>query len=194
MAKYGYILKTSNPNVNAQYIGMMESFGCKIYTEECFDEHDRPVWCSLVRQLQPMDEVYVSKFGNAFRGARELVFFLHLCISKNIRLYCVKDDLDTNNPVMYKVFAALSAMTKDITAVRHEVTNTIGKRKRVLKSTPKRRTRLKRDADICNMYTAGVPISKIQKEYNIKYVNTIYVILRRHGVETNRHKKKTTIH
>ena len=61
------------------------------------DEKSRPLWKQLMIALERGDELVISKFSNALRGARELAIFLEFCRVKVIRVISIHDHIDSNN-------------------------------------------------------------------------------------------------
>ena len=74
MAKIGYIMATAHYDKLEEDRQWMQEYGCvKIDEENDADEKSRPLWKQLMIALERGDELIISKFSNAIRGARELV-------------------------------------------------------------------------------------------------------------------------
>jgi DNA invertase Pin-like site-specific DNA recombinase len=98
MAKVGYIfLAEAYDSIEADK-AWMEQFGCiRIVEEKAEDEKLRPEWKQLLMSLGRGDELVISKFSNALRGARELSFFFELCRIKVIRIISINDKVDSKD-------------------------------------------------------------------------------------------------
>ena len=76
----------------------MKDYGCvRIVEENDADEKSRPLWKQLMIALERGDELVISKFSNAIRGARELAMFLEFCRVKVIRVISIHDRIDSKN-------------------------------------------------------------------------------------------------
>ena len=69
----------------------------KVIEENDADEKNRPLWKQLMVALERGDELVISKFSNAIRGARELAMFLEFCRVKVIRVISIHDRIDSKN-------------------------------------------------------------------------------------------------
>ena len=98
MAKIGYIMATAHYDKLEEDRLWMKEYGCvKIVEENDADEKSRPLWKQLMIALERGDELVISKFSNAIRGARELAMFLEFCRVKVIRVISIHDRIDSNN-------------------------------------------------------------------------------------------------
>ena len=95
MAKIGYIMATAHYDNLEEDRQWMQEYGCvKIVEENDADEKSRPLWKQLMIALERGDELVISKFSNAIRGARELARksvwtgkrLLSTCMQPGIRL------------------------------------------------------------------------------------------------------------
>ena len=98
MAKIGYIMAAAHYDKLEEDRQWMQEYGCvKIVEENDADEKSRPLWKQLMIALDRGDELVISKFSNALRGARELAMFLEFCRVKVIRVISIHDRIDSNN-------------------------------------------------------------------------------------------------
>ena len=98
MAKIGYIMAAAHYDKLEEDRQWMQEYGCvKIVEENDADEKSRPLWKQLMIALERGDELVISKFSNALRGARELAMFLEFCRVKVIRVISIHDRIDSNN-------------------------------------------------------------------------------------------------
>ena len=84
MAKVGYIFAADTLESLEQDKTWMNDYGCiRIVEEKAENEKSRPEWRTLLMALERGDEIVISKFSNALRGARELSLSLpeHLWLS-----------------------------------------------------------------------------------------------------------------
>ena len=71
MAKIGYIMATAHYEKLEADREWMQKYGCvKVIEENDADEKNRPLWKQLMVALERGDELIISKFSNAIRGAR----------------------------------------------------------------------------------------------------------------------------
>ena len=98
MAKIGYIMATAHYDKLEEDRQWMQQYGCvKIVEENDADEKSRPLWKQLMIALERGDELVISKYSNAIRGARELAMFLEFCRVKVIRVISIHDRIDSKN-------------------------------------------------------------------------------------------------
>ena len=98
MAKIGYIMATAHYDKLEEDRQWMQEYGCvKIVEENDADEKNRPLWKQLMIALERGDELVISKYSNAIRGARELAMFLEFCRVKVIRVISIHDRIDSQN-------------------------------------------------------------------------------------------------
>ena len=100
MAKVGYIFAADTLESLEQDKTWMNDYGCiRIVEEKAENEKSRPEWRTLLMALERGDEIVISKFSNALRGARELSFFLELCRIKVVRIISIHDKVDSKDEV-----------------------------------------------------------------------------------------------
>ena len=95
----------------------MKQLPCSsIYYDEK-DDDDRQKWKSFVGTLNNNDTAVLMSFDNAFCSFNDLMFFLKLCSSKNIRIISLCDSLDSSDELFPKLgtkntLDAIANMTK----------------------------------------------------------------------------------
>lgn len=189
MKRYAYILERENNSVESE-LQMMYSYGCEIFRDAGKNEKHRPYWKYIVGELQSGDELYIVSFENAFRGVREMSFFLIYCIKNNISLISIGDGVRTTNKEHLAVFMAIKKLTEGVSDIRRE--SNILKTEENHIEPSKRISDLKAEVAIVNMYESGFSIDEIIKNVKYKSKATVYTILRRNGISPNRcvHRNK----
>lgn len=190
MNKFGYFFdgESSVANYTLLY-NRMEEEGCKIFEDKAVLEKTRPYWKLLVRELTPGDKVYVASLSNAFRGVREFVFFLIFCQQNDIILDSLEDDISTSCKDDHKVLSAIIKIVNSVKDARHNHSNSDGSMRSSMVNQSISIAKQKAEAELLNMYVAGYSADEIVRCSKYKSKATIYAILRKNGMEPERHKK-----
>lgn len=191
MAKVGYLYLADGYETIQSDKEWMTNYGCcRIVEEKQEQEKLRPEWKELLLSLERGDEIVVSKFSNALRGARELSFFLELCRVKVVRVISINDRIDSKDILfpdtkpsdVLEVFGSLPA---EIAILKKASTHMLNLRsiKSKTSSTKKRQVR---ETTIVNMYNGGHSIDDIWHKSGFKSRSSIFRILKKYGVTLNR--------
>ena len=146
------------------------------------DDGERQKWKSFVGTLNNNDTAVLISFDNAFCNFNDLMFFLKLCSSKNIRIISLKDSLDTSDELFPK------ARTQD--TLRAIANMTVAKGQAAfddfqaeLLSDKFHEKKLKKYRMVINMYNAGYSIKEIMSRTGYHGKSNIYRILHMFNVE-----------
>lgn len=191
MAKVGYLyLADGYETIQSDKEWMTEYGCCRIVEEKQEQEKLRPEWKELLLSLERGDEIVVSKFSNALRGARELSFFLELCRVKVVRVISINDRIDskdilfpdTKTSDVLEVFGSLPA---EIAILKKASTHMLNLRS-IKSKTCSTKKRQVRETTIVNMYNGGHSIDDIWHKSGFKSRSSIFRILKKYGVTLNR--------
>ena len=157
----------------AYYIEQLEAFVLSMKQMPCsfiyYDEKgngQRQNWKLFISSLNSNDTAVLVSFDNAFCNFNEMMFFLKLCASKNIRIISLKDSLDTSDVFFPKV------STQNTLNVQAE-----------LLSDKFHEKKLKKYRMVINMYNAGYSIKEIMSRTGYHGKSNIYRILHMFNVE-----------
>lgn len=191
MAKVGYIFVADTQESLEQDRTWMNDYGCiRIVEEKAENEKSRPEWRTLLMALERGDEIVISKFSNALRGARELSFFLELCRIKVVRIISIHDKVDSKDEVfpslssetLLNIFGALPSEV----AMLRKASSHILKLHHVKVKTKSKKSRQEREATIVNMYNGGHSIEDIWKHSGFHSRSSVFRILNKYGITLNR--------
>ena len=161
----------------------MKQYGCvKVVEENDEDEKGRPLWKQLMIALERGDELVISKFSNAIRGARELSMFLEFCRVKVIRVISIHDHIDSNNELFPEtkpsdVLMMIGSLPDEALMIVQLPPVSTSKEKR-----------MDREKTVINLYAAGHPIDEIWKASGFRSRSSVFRILNKHGIKLNRGK------
>ena len=179
MAKVGYIFAADTLESLEQDKTWMNDYGCiRIVEEKAENEKSRPEWRTLLMALERGDEIVISKFSNALRGARELSFFLELCRIKVVRIISIHDKVDSKD----ELFPPLPSEV----AIQRKASSHILKLHHVKVKTKSTKSRQEREATIVNMYNGGHAIDDIWRQSGFRSRSSIFRILNKYGITLNR--------
>ena len=85
-----------------EFVSSMRQMPCSSIYYDQRDDGERQKWKSFVGTLNNNDTAVLISFDNAFCNFNDLMFFLKLCSSKNIRIISLKDSLDTSDELFPK--------------------------------------------------------------------------------------------
>ena len=160
----------------------MKQLPCSsIYYDEK-DDGDRQKWKSFVGTLNNNDTAVLMSFANAFGNYNDLMFFLKLCSSKNIRIISLCDSLDSSDELFPK------PSTKNTLDAIANMTLTKGQAafddfQAELLSDKYHEKKLKKYRMVINMYNAGYSIKEIMSRTGYHGKSNIYRILHMFNVE-----------
>ena len=178
MAKIGYIMATAHYDKLEEDRQWMQQYGCvKIVEENDADEKSRPLWKQLMIALERGDELVISKYSNAIRGARELAMFLEFCRVKVIRVISIHDRIDSKNELFPETKP--SDVLLMIGSLPDEAL--------VLRKSSEHVSKF-REKTVINLYAAGHPIEEIWKASGFRSRSSVFRILNKHGIKLNRGK------
>lgn len=191
MAKIGYIMAAAHYDKLEEDRQWMQEYGCvKIVEENDADEKSRPLWKQLMIALERGDELVISKFSNALRGARELSFFLELCRIKVVRIISIHDKVDSKDevfpPLSSESFLNIFGSLPSEVAIQRKASSHILKLHHVKVKTKSTKSRQEREATIVNMYNGGHAIDDIWRQSGFRSRSSIFRILNKYGITLNR--------
>ena len=149
-----------------EFVSLMKQMPCSSIYYDDRDDGERQKWKSFVGTLNNNDTAVLISFDNAFCNFNDLMFFLKLCSSKNIRIISLKDSLDTSDELFPK---ARKAAFDDFQAE--------------LLSDKFHEKKLKKYRMVINMYNAGYSIKEIMSRTGYHGKSNIYRILHMFNVE-----------
>lgn len=192
MARYGYILHQATDST----IGWMNEMECcRIFKESQYDTVTRPQRKTLFRQIVNNDEIIVPRLCHIVNGCTQLAVLLEYCDARNIRLVSVEDRIDTAG-ILYvgesdrNIVSAFKTLTSDVVKLKKENGEKPLHLPSNIQEKPRERKN-KRDSRIIGMYLTGLNISDILRHNDIGKT-TLFRILRRHGIPTDRIKRPET--
>lgn len=198
MAKIGYIMATTHYEMLEADREWMQEYGCvKVIEENDADEKSRPLWKQLMVALERGDELVISKFSNAIRGARELAMFLEFCRVKVIRVVSIHDRIDSNNELFPEtkpsdVLLMIGSLPDEVLVLRKSSEHVSKLQERMIVQLPPVSTakerRIDREKTVINLYAAGHPIDEIWKASGFRSRSSVFRILNKHGIMLNRGK------
>ena len=196
MAKIGYIMATLHYDRLEEDRRWMQEFGCvRIVEESDADERSRPLWKQLMIALERGDELVISKFSNALRGARELAMFLEFCRVKVIRVISIHDRIDSGNELFPEtrpsdVLVMIGSLPDEALVLRKASEHVSKLQERMIVQLPpistSRAKRMDREKTVINLYAAGHPIDEIWKASGFRSRSSVFRILNKHGIKLNR--------
>ena len=184
MAKIGYIMATAHYDKLEEDRQWMQQYGCvKIVEENDADEKSRPLWKQLMIALERGDELVISKYSNAIRGARELAMFLEFCRVKVIRVISIHDRIDSKNELFPEtkpsdVLLMIGSLPDEALVLRKSSEHVSKLQERMIV----------REKTVINLYAAGHPIEEIWKASGFRSRSSVFRILNKHGIKLNRGK------
>lgn len=190
MARYGYILHSAE---DATVRDIEDSGCCRIFSESRYDTQTRPERRTLLRQIGNNDEIIVPRLCHIVNGCTNLAVLLEYCEARNIRLISIEDRIDTAG-ILYdgesdrNIVSAFKTLTSDVAAIKKEN----GEKPLQTQSqaqTSARERRTQRDSRVISMYLAGLNTGEILRLNNISKT-TLFRVLRKHGITTDRLGKK----
>ena len=198
MAKIGYIMAAAHYDKLEEDRQWMQEYGCvKIVEENDADEKSRPLWKQLMIALERGDELVISKFSNALRGARELAMFLEFCRVKVIRVISIHDRIDSNNELFPEtkpsdVLLMIGSLPDEALVLRKASEHVSKLQERMIVQLPPVSTakerRMDREKTVINLYAAGHPIDDIWKASGFHSRSSVFRILNKYGIKLNRGK------
>lgn len=192
MPKIGYYYNPLDDGQGNQNLEQFARFDCKkIFIDKKEHEQDRPQWRQLLVSLQSHDVLFLYKLSNAVRGVREFSFFLQIVKEKSIRLISILDEIDTKgvyfpSTTISDVLDVIADLPNEISSIRHinDMSPTVSKV--IYSNSNNRRKRRKRHSLVINMYNGGYTIPEIIHQTGYKSKSTIFHILKKYAIETNR--------
>lgn len=193
MARYGYILHSAD---DATVRNIEESGCCRIFRESRYDTQTRPERRTLLRQIGNNDEIIVPRLCHIINGCSNLAVLLEYCEARNIRLISIRDRIDTAG-ILYdgesdrNIVSAFKTLTSDVAAIKKENgEKPLQTQSQAQTSAKERRTQ--RDSRVISMYLTGLNTGEILRHNNISKT-TLFRVLRKHGITTDRLGKKHSI-
>lgn len=193
MARYGYILHSAD---DATVRNIEESGCCRIFRECRYDTQTRPERRTLLRQIGNNDEIIVPQLCHIVNGCSNLAVLLEYCEARNIRLISIGDRIDTAG-ILYdgesdrNIVSAFKTLASDVADIKK------GNGEKPLQTqspvqTSAKEQRTQRDSRVISMYLSGLNTGEILRLNNISKT-TLFRVLRKHGIPTERLGKKRPI-
>lgn len=186
MARYGYLLHEAKDTA----MDAMETMGCcRIFRESPFDTTTRPQRKNLLRQIGDNDEIVVPRLCHVVNGCTQLAVFLEYCDIRNIRLISIEDRIDTAG-ILYdgesdrNMVSAFKTLVSDIVAIKKD-NGEVPLQMPSSLNTTRREKKMQRDTQVIGMYLTGLNINDVLRLNNIGK-STLFRILRKHGIPTDR--------
>lgn len=192
MTTIGYINKDRGVDNIKELQVMMKNLDCDIICLDTYTEgEDRIRWRYILEDIEDGDTLVIVSFSNAVTTLVELTILLRMCANRNIRLVSLDDRVDTNLEIfqtsagdLYQVLNFFGEQTYKVN--RHK------KRKntnptRVVKRLMERHQRAMKERDAVNLYVSGETIDTILKRCGILSHTTVFRILQKYGIRTDRH-------
>ena len=193
MARYGYILHSAD---DATVRNIEESGCCRIFRESRYDTQTRPERRTLLRQIDNNDEIIVPWLCHIVNGCSNLAVLLEYCEARNIRLVSIGDRIDTAG-ILYdgesdrNIVSAFKTLASDVADIKKgNGEKPLQTQSPVQTSAKERRTQ--RDSRVISMYLTGLNTGEILRLNNISKT-TLFRVLRKHGIPTERLGKKRPI-
>lgn len=191
MARYGYLLHEARDTT----MDAMETMECcRIFRESRYDTTTRPQRKNLLRQIGDNDEIVVPRLCHVVNGCSQLAVFLEYCDVRNIRLVSVEDRIDTAG-ILYdgesyrNMVSAFKTLASDIVAIKKNNGEMPLQMPSSLKTT-RREKKIRRDSQVIRMYLTGLNINDVLRLNSIGK-STLFRILRKHGIPTDRVGKQS---
>ena len=182
MEYVGYINTAYYIEQLEEFVSSMKQMPCSFIYYDEKDNGDRQNWKSFISTLNNNDTAVLVSFDNAFCNFNEMMFFLKLCSSKNIRIISLKDSLDTSDVLFPKV------STQNTLKIIASMTVTKGQAafddfQAELLSDKFHEKKIKKYRMVINMYNAGYSIKEIMSRTGYHGKSNIYRILHMFNVE-----------
>jgi len=174
---------------NAQNIGNLDAVIRNMRQLQCSaihigekDDMDRQEWKRFVAELNDGDVAVLLSFENAFRNYNDMIFFLKLCESKNIRFISLRDSLDSSDKLFpnHSTQSLLTALTRLSVTKKEEGFDDF---EAELISDKHQEKKLRKYRMVINMYNAGYSIKEIMSRTGYRGKSNIYRILHMYNVE-----------
>lgn len=182
MKYIGYINKAQLVEHMQTIVRQMSDVGCSLILCQEEDDATHSEWKRFVTALHDGDVAVLYSFKNAFKNSNDMVFFLKMCSSKNIRIISLADSVDSADKLFPRpstkntllAIVNMSAVSKEDTHDDFEAE---------LISDKHQEKKLKRYRMVINMYNAGYNIKEIMSRTGYRGKSNIYRILHQYGVE-----------
>lgn len=164
--------------------------------ESRYDTQTRPERRTLLRQIDNNDEIIVPRLCHIVNGCSNLAVLLEYCEARNIRLVSIGDRIDTAG-ILYdgesdrNIVSAFKTLASDVADIKKgNGEKPLQTQSPVQTSAKERRTQ--RDSRVISMYLTGLNTGEILRLNNISKT-TLFRVLRKHGIPTERLGKKRPI-
>lgn len=193
MARYGYILHSAE---DATVRDIEDSGCCRIFSESRYDTQTRPERRTLLRQIGNNDEIIVPRLCHIVNGCTQLAVLLEYCDVRNIRLISIEDRIDTAG-ILYdgesdsNMVKAFKTLASDVVAIKKDNGEEPLQMPATIQTKAVER-KTKRNGRVISMYLTGLNTGEILRLNNISKT-TLFRVLRKHGITTDRLGKKRPI-
>ena len=182
MECFGYINTAYYIEHFEEVVLLMKQLSCSCIFYDDRDDVGHLKWKSFVGKLNDNDTAVLMSFDNAFCTFNDLIFFLKLCSSKNIRIISLCDSLDTSDELFPK------ESTKNMLNAIANMNVAKGKAafddfQAELLSDKFHDKKLKKYRMVINMYNAGYSIKEIMSRTGYHGKSNIYRILHMFNVD-----------
>ena len=178
----GYINITYYFEQIDEVVSRMKQLPCTAIYYDDRDDVARERWKAFIGQLHTGDVAVIMSFDNACKNFNDMMFFLKLCSSKDIRIISLSDALDTADELFPK------SSTKNTLAAIARMSANKGEAsfddfQAELLSDKFHEKKLKKYRMVINMYNAGYSIKEIMARTGYHGKSNIYRILHRFNVD-----------
>lgn len=165
-----------------EVVSRMKQLPCTAIYYDDRDDVARERWKVFIGQLHTGDVAVIMSFDNACKNFNDMMFFLKLCSSKDIRIISLSDALDTADELFPK------SSTKSTLAAIARMSANKGEAsfddfQAELLSDKFHEKKLKKYRMVINMYNAGYSIKEIMARTGYHGKSNIYRILHRFNVD-----------
>lgn len=180
-----YIGYSNNAHIiehKEKVVKVMAKLKCTIVHMEDFEDMERTEWRLFIDELEEGDVAVLYSFYDAFASHQELMFFLKLCATKNIRFISIQDGLDSKDELFPS--SGVGSLLEAINTVpAKKASGTSDDFEAELYALTHEQRKLKRYRMVINMYKAGYPIKEIMYRTGYKGKSNIYRILHLYNIE-----------
>ena len=179
MENKGYVIKSQDIDYEECVKTFNQNECNHIYADNIYGTN----WNTFVDDLKEKDCVILISFDNAFRNRNQMIFFIKLCVTMNIRIVSIEDKIDTHDIMFDESTTARTLVTICKIFQKKGESNTSSLSEQSINKPLV--NKLIKEKTIINMYHAGYSINEIKKKVNYKSKTHIYVILRNYKISCN---------
>jgi len=196
MTTIGYINTDRGIDNLDEILTMMKNLECDIICQDTYSERENRIrWRYILEDIEDGDTLILASFSNAVTNLVELTILIRMCVNRNIRLVSLYDKIDTRKELFPSTAGDLYCLLtifgmESYRATRRRITNDYISGENISKLLS-RQERMKRDKDVINLYISGESVDAIVKRSGKLCRATVYRILEKYGIQTDRQEKPT---